>query len=55
MEEREHPEQPPAEGERDDPRDALQLDPDAPPAEPNAAEPHPQAPLKDQGDPLSEN
>jgi len=31
----------------------LKVDPDAPPARPNEDEPTPQAPLKDQGDPLS--
>jgi hypothetical protein len=41
-----------------DPREALhapmEVDPDAPPAKPNEDEPTPQPPLKDQGDPLSE-
>jgi hypothetical protein len=32
----------------------LKVDPDAPPAKPNAEEPSPEPPLKDQGDPMTE-
>jgi hypothetical protein len=40
-----------------DPKDALgellKVDPDAPPATPNEEKPTPEAPLKEQGDPLA--